>query len=67
MKKARGILRSEVWLLMPLLLVLGGAGLAALGLRQGSLLLMAMGAIVALGGVLWAFVVLELANPFDLL
>jgi len=66
MKKPKSIIRSAVWLLMPLLLVLGGAGLAALGLWQGWLLLMAMGAIVALGGVLWAAVMLDLANPFDL-
>jgi len=66
MKKPKGILRSAVWLLMPLLLVLGGAGLAALGLWQGSLVLMAMGAIVALSGVLWGVVMLDLANPLDL-
>ncbi len=66
MKKPKSIIRSAVWLLMPLLLVLGGAGLAALGLSRGSLVLMAMGAIIALSGVLWGVIMLDLANPFDL-
>jgi hypothetical protein len=66
MKGPKSIIRSAVWLLMPLLLVLGGAGLAAMGLSHGSLVLMAMGAIVALSGVLWGVIMLDLANPFDL-
>lgn len=52
---------------MPILLILGGAGLAALGLSQGSLVLMAMGAVVAASGVLWGVIMLDIANPFDLL
>ncbi len=63
MKKPRG--RSLIVVLMPLLLVLGGVGLASLGLWQGSLVLMALGVLVAAAGVLWSVIVLDLANPFD--
>lgn len=63
MKKLRG--RSLIVALMPLLLVLGGVGLASLGLWQGSLVLMALGVLVAAAGVLWSVIVLDLANPFD--
>ena len=63
MKKPRG--RSLIAVLMPLLLVLGGVGLASLGLWQGSLVLMALGVLVAAAGVLWSVIVLDLANPFD--
>ncbi|MBL9002442.1 MAG: hypothetical protein JNK25_15030 [Phycisphaerae bacterium] len=50
---------------MPLILVLGGAGLAALGVTQGSLALIVAGLIVAAAGVLWGVITLELTNPFD--
>ncbi len=63
MKKPRG--RSLIVVLMPLLLVLGGVGLASLGLWQGSLVLMALGVLVAAAGVLWSVIVLDLADPFD--
>ena len=63
MKKPRG--RSLIVVLMPLLLVLGGVGLASIGLWQGSLVLMALGVLVAAAGVLWSVIVLDLANPFD--
>ena len=63
MKKPRG--RSLIAVLMPLLLVLGGVGLASLGLWQGSLVLMALGVLVAAAGVLWSVIVLDLADPFD--
>jgi hypothetical protein len=66
MKKKRGIVGFLIGLLMPLILVLGGAGLAALGVMQGSLLLIVMGLVVAAAGVLWSVVVLDLTNPFDL-
>ena len=63
MEKPRG--RSLILVLMPLLLILGGAGLALLGLWQGSLVLMAIGVVVAVVGVLWSVIVLDLANPFE--
>ena len=63
MKKPRG--RSLIVVLMPLLLVLGGVGLASIGLWQGSLVLMALGVLVAAAGVLWSVIVLDLADPFD--
>jgi hypothetical protein len=50
---------------MPLILVLCGAGLAALGVVQGSLVLIVMGLVVVAAGVLWSVVALELTNPFD--
>lgn len=53
-------------LVMPLMLVLGGGGLAALGVMQGSLPLIVAGLVVAGAGVLWGVITLELANPFDL-
>lgn len=51
--------------LMPLLLVLVGVGLVALGLWLGSVLLLGAGLLTALAGVVWAAVVLDLTNPFD--
>ncbi len=54
-----------VGLLMPLVLVLGGAGLVALGVSIGSLWLCVAGLVVAAAGVLWGVITLELANPFD--
>jgi hypothetical protein len=65
MGKKRGFIGNLIGLLMPLILVLGGAGLAALGVVQGSLVLIVMGLIVVAAGVLWSVVVLDLANPFD--
>ena len=55
-----------VGLLMPLILVLAGAGLAALGIMQGSLALIVAGLVVAIAGVLWGVIMLDLTNPFDL-
>ena len=66
MRKKRGLLGFLIALLMPLIFVLGGAGLAALGVTNGSLLLIVMGAVVVAAGVLWAVVMLDLTNPFDL-
>lgn len=63
--KKRGMVGFLIGLLMPLVLVLGGAGLAALGFTQGSLALIVAGLIVAASGVLWGVITLELANPFD--
>lgn len=60
-RKGRGL----IGILMPLILVLGGAGLAALGVTQGSLALIVAGLIVAAAGVLWGVITLELTNPFD--
>jgi hypothetical protein len=65
MGKKRGFIGNLIGLLMPLILVLGGAGLAALGVVQGSLVLIVMGLVVVAAGVLWSVVVLDLANPFD--
>jgi len=66
MKTERGTVGYLIGLLMPLILVLGGAGLAALGVTQGSLALIVTGLVVAAAGVLWGVLVLELTNPFDL-
>ena len=65
MGKKRGFTGYLIGLLMPLILVLGGAGLAALGFVQGSLVLIVMGLVVVAVGVLWSVVVLELTNPFE--
>ena len=65
MGKKRGLTGYLIGLLMPLILVLGGAGLAALGVAQGSLVLIVMGLVVVAVGVLWSVVVLELTNPFE--
>lgn len=65
MDKKRGFFGYLIGLLMPLILVLGGAGLATLGLMQGSLVLIVMGLVVVAAGVLWSVVVLDLTNPFD--
>jgi hypothetical protein len=65
MGKKRGFTGYLIGLLMPLILVLGGAGLAALGVVQGSLVLIVMGLVVVAVGVLWSVVVLELTNPFE--
>ena len=67
MRKRRGWVGSVIGLLMPLILILGGAGLASLGVSQGSLVLMVMGAVIVLAGVLWGVIMMDLANPFDLL
>lgn len=65
MDKKRGIVGFLVMLLMPLVLVLGGTGLAALGLTQSSLTLIVAGLIVAAAGVFWGAVMLDLTNPFE--
>ena len=65
MGKKRGLTGYLIGLLMPLILVLGGAGLAALGVVQGSLVLIVMGLVVVAAGVLWSVVALELTNPFE--
>ena len=65
MGKKRGSSGYLIGLLMPLILVLCGAGLAALGVVQGSLVLIVMGLVVVTAGVLWSVVALELTNPFD--
>jgi hypothetical protein len=64
MKKKRELVGFLIGILMPLILVLCGAGLAALGLMQGSLVLIVMGLVVATAGVLWGVVMLVLTNPF---
>jgi hypothetical protein len=66
MRKRRGWVGSLIGLLMPLILILGGAGLVSLGVSQGSLVLMVMGAVIVLAGVLWGVIMMDLANPFDL-
>lgn len=66
MKKERSRVGFVVMLLMPLALVLVGAGLAALGVMNGSLSLVVAGLVVAGAGVLWGIIGLELTNPFDL-
>ena len=61
--------KSLLVLLVPIALILGGAGLAALGVAWGSLALIVAGLVVAAAGVvwivLWSVLVLELSNPFD--
>jgi len=46
MGKKRGFIGYLIGLLMPLILVLGGAGLAALGVVKGSLVRIVMGETV---------------------
>lgn len=65
MAKKNGLVRRIVGLLFPLILVLGGAGLAVVGLTQGWLVLIVMGLIIVAAGVLWSVVMLDLTNPFD--
>ncbi len=65
MAEKQGLIKLIVGLLFPFILVLGGAGLAVLGLMQGWLVLVLTGLIVVAAGVLWSVVVLDLANPFD--
>lgn len=66
MKKKRSALGILIGLLMPFILILGGAGLSALGIMQGSLWLIVTGLVLVAAGVLWAVVMVDLANPFDL-
>jgi hypothetical protein len=66
MDKKRGFVGYLIGLLMPLILVLGGAGLAALGVVQGSLVLIVMGLVVVAAGVLWSVVVLIFDEPVRL-
>ena len=63
MKKRYGIVGFLIGLLMPVILILGGAALAAVGVMQASLFLIVTGLIVAAAGVLWGVVMLTLANP----
>lgn len=65
MKQRRGFVGHLVGLLMPLILILLGAGLAALGITQGWLVLLVTGGVVAAAGVLWGVIVLDVTNPFD--
>ena len=65
MAEKQGLIRLIVGLLFPFILVVGGAGVAALGLTQGWLVLIVTGLIVAAAGVLWSVMVLDLTNPFD--
>ena len=64
MKKRHDILGLLIALLMPVVLILGGAALAAVGVVQGSLFLIVTGLVLAAAGVLWGVVMLTLANPF---
>ena len=64
MKKRYGIVGFLIGLLMPVILISGGAALAAVGVMQASLFLIVTGLIVAAAGVLWGVVMLTLANPF---
>lgn len=64
MKKRYGIVGFLIGLLMPVILIAGGAALAAVGVMQASLFLIVTGLIVAAAGVLWGVVMLTLANPF---
>lgn len=64
MKKRYGLVGLLIGLLMPVVLILGGAALAAVGVMQGSLFLIVTGLVVAAAGVLWGVVLLNLSNPF---
>ena len=64
MKKRYGIVGFLIGLLMPVILISGGAALAAVGVMQASLFLIVTGLVVAAAGVLWGVVMLTLANPF---
>ncbi len=65
MRKKRELVGVLIGILMPLILVLGGAGLAAIGVTQGSLTLIVAGLIVAGAGILWGVIALVLTGPFS--
>ncbi len=64
MKNRYGLVGLLIGLLMPVVLILGGAALAAVGVMQASLFLIVTGLVVAAAGVLWGVVMLNLSNPF---
>jgi pantothenate kinase len=66
MKKSRGLIGIVIGVLMPLILILAGAGLAVLGVTQGPLWLLVAGLVLVGAGVLWGVLMLDLSNPFDL-
>jgi hypothetical protein len=55
-----------IGVLMPLILILAGAGLVVLGVTQGPLWLLVAGLVLVGAGVLWGVLMLDLSNPFDL-
>lgn len=63
--KRSGPTRSLAVLLMPLVLLIAGAGIAVLGAAFGSLVVIVAGLAVGAAGALWAVVMLDLANPFE--
>ncbi|MEM7621792.1 MAG: hypothetical protein AAF235_01150 [Planctomycetota bacterium] len=63
--KRRRTARLLLGLATPFILILGGAGLAALGFSMGSLMMIIAGLVVAAAGVLWCVIMLDLTNPFD--
>ena len=66
MKKSRGLIGIVIGVLMPLILILAGAGLVVLGVTQGPLWLLVAGLVLVGAGVLWGVLMLDLSNPFDL-
>jgi hypothetical protein len=67
MRELRGLVKFLVAVLAPILLVLGGAGLAALGVSTGWYVLLWTGLIIAGIGLIWGIVFLLLHGPTDLL
>ncbi len=66
MSELRGFVKFLVAVLAPILLVLGGAGLSALGISMGWYFLLWTGLIIAGIGLVWGIVFLLLFGPTDL-
>lgn len=67
MKQLRGFAKFVVAVITPILLVIGGATLAALGISNGSSFLVWTGLIIAAVGLLWGGLFLLLYGPTDFL
>ena len=66
MSEKRGCLQFLIGILMPILLIVVGAALAALGFTQGWAFLVWTGLIVAGVGLLWGIVLVLMHGPTDL-
>lgn len=66
MTEKNGFAKFFVALLMPFLLILIGAGLAALGITMGWTILFWAGLIVAAIGLLWGAILMLFHGPVDL-
>lgn len=65
MSERRGFAKFLIGLLAPFVLILAGAGLAALGFTQAWWWLFWTGLIVAAAGVLWGAILLLVHGPTD--